>query len=484
MISYFPIFYDDELLYSLFSRYYQKTGYTTYRDAAQDLFKNMAVRPDIEFMNQLTDDALNRVKKIKPIEQVILENTMYAYYGRFLKSDRRNNAYESLVNMTGNHRNFLLMRNNIGNGRYLRYCPLCSKEHRELYGETYWMRRHQCSDIRLCYKHNCLLKNSNVKISGKESPSLDAAELIIPANEEPEYNQNDLEYEFTRYVIDLFVAPIDFDNNVAIGSFLHNKLAGTSYLSSRGEARKITRLYDDFMEYYKFIDISIITESWQLQKVFTGYRCNLADIAQLAFFLKVPIDEMIHPKITKMCLSEQFDAKIKKMHDSGMNYGEIARCLDASYDVVKSVGEGRYKKKYPKKTEPSKQGVKCYDWKVIDESLLPDVKKAVEEIYGNPMERPHRVTVFGVSKRLKLPDKYLEHLHLCMAVIKERYETYEEYFAREAVWAVKKIMKEGGTLNYTGVRKLTNMRRVHFESCFMYLEKFTDCEMADIIRKM
>jgi len=45
-------------------------------------------------------------------------------------------------------------------------------------------------------------------------------------------------------------------------------------------------------------------------------------------------------------------------------------------------------------------------------------------------------------------------------------------------------MKEGGTLNYTGVRKHTNIRRVHFESCFMYLEKFTDCEMADIIRKM
>ena len=77
MISYFPSLYEDELVYSLFARYYQKTGYTTYRDVASDLFQNPAVRTDIEFINQLTDDAFNHIQRIKPIERVILENTMY-----------------------------------------------------------------------------------------------------------------------------------------------------------------------------------------------------------------------------------------------------------------------------------------------------------------------------------------------------------------------------------------------------------------------
>lgn len=134
--------------------------------------------------------------------------------------------------------------------------------------------------------------------------------------------------------------------------------------------------------------------------------------------------------------------------------------------------------------KPRKSGVKCYEWEKIDKALLPDVIKAVEEIYGGDLERPHRVTAYAVSRKLALSDKYLEHLPLCMDVINERYETYEEYFARETVWAVKKIMKEGGTLNYTGVRKLTNMRRCHFEACFVYLEKYIDCKMADMIRKM
>ena len=40
------------------------------------------------------------------------------------------------------------------------------------------------------------------------------------------------------------------------------------------------------MEYYESLDVSFITELWQLQKIFTGYKCGLADIAQLAFFSK------------------------------------------------------------------------------------------------------------------------------------------------------------------------------------------------------
>ena len=57
MIAQFPNFYPDELVYSLLSRYYAKSGYLSYTYAAQDLFKNKLVRPDIEFLNDMTEDA-------------------------------------------------------------------------------------------------------------------------------------------------------------------------------------------------------------------------------------------------------------------------------------------------------------------------------------------------------------------------------------------------------------------------------------------
>ena len=79
------------------------------------------------------------------------------------------------------------------------------------------------------------------------------------------------------------------------------------------------------MEYYESLDVSFITELWQLQKIFTGYKCGLADLAQLALFLKIPIEELIQPEVKELLLPEKFDAMIKQMHNSGMNYGKIAR---------------------------------------------------------------------------------------------------------------------------------------------------------------
>lgn len=54
MIAYFPDAYENELLYSWLARYYQKSGYIAYRDAAEDLFVKPTVRPDVEFINPLT----------------------------------------------------------------------------------------------------------------------------------------------------------------------------------------------------------------------------------------------------------------------------------------------------------------------------------------------------------------------------------------------------------------------------------------------
>ena len=46
MITFFPNFYPDELVYSLLSRYYSKSGYSAYIFAAEDLYENKLVKPD------------------------------------------------------------------------------------------------------------------------------------------------------------------------------------------------------------------------------------------------------------------------------------------------------------------------------------------------------------------------------------------------------------------------------------------------------
>ena len=70
MISFFPDFYPDELVYSLLSRYYVKTGYTSYIFAAEDLYEKKTVKPDIEFINQLKTDVLEVITKNISMETI------------------------------------------------------------------------------------------------------------------------------------------------------------------------------------------------------------------------------------------------------------------------------------------------------------------------------------------------------------------------------------------------------------------------------
>ena len=61
MIAYFPTAYPDELLYSKLARYYTKSGYMAYAYAAEELYVSKIVRPDMEFVNVFTLDALRMI---------------------------------------------------------------------------------------------------------------------------------------------------------------------------------------------------------------------------------------------------------------------------------------------------------------------------------------------------------------------------------------------------------------------------------------
>ena len=225
MIAQFPYFYPDELVYSLLARYYERSGYIRYIFAAEDLFQSKTVRPDIEFVNQYTPAALQMITKEIPIEQVIEKHTMFPYYGRFLPLERRQKGFEALVNMDTNIKNLLAIpkRKSLCD-RYLRYCPECAKQDREQYGETYWHRIHQMTEVNVCPIHKCFLIESNVIISGKSSPDLVCAEMSVPERTEVYFCNNILQNRLSEYAAGVFKMPVDLYGATAIGQFLHSKM--------------------------------------------------------------------------------------------------------------------------------------------------------------------------------------------------------------------------------------------------------------------
>lgn len=479
-IGYFPSIYEDELLYSVFARYYKHTGHITYGYVAEELFGDSKVSPSIEFINSIKPEVLKILLKNMTMQELIKNHTMFPYYARFLPTTRKKRAFEALINMRGDYNNLLsISKSKNGVERYLRYCPICSEKDKKQYGETYWHRSHQITELNVCYKHKCSLVESNVLISGKASRALVSAEKEVNVDS-VKLIENDLEIKLAEYVIKVFKADMNIDKDIAVGKFFHYKLEGTKYLSVTGKQRNIDLLYNNFIKYYEKLSGDRIKELWQLQKIFTNYRFNPFEICQLAMFLKVPVSELVNMKLPEKSQEQLFDEQVKQMHEDGMGCNKIAKQLGVSSRTIRLVSNSikREKRIYSANRENT------IDWKQLDKETLPKVKKIIPKIYGTGINRPFKVTEYAVCKKMNLPDKRFDYLPLCRTEIQRYKESNEQYWAREVIWAIDTVKKNGEALNFRKIRNLTNMRKEYLIACMTELEKIADEDVIKIVKQI
>lgn len=312
------------------------------------------------------------------------------------------------------------------------------------------------------------------------------AEEVIPEHQEIISCNNRLELKLTQYITSVFQSDINMENQVSVGEFLHMQMQGTEYLSLRGEQRNIRKLHQDFVEYYRDLQDKDFTELWQIQKVFTNDRYRLQDVCMLAMFLRVEPEKMVNRELPEVSQIEQFEKSIYQLHEQGMKYPEIAKTLGGSYDTVKCIGEGRYKKY--KKGDTGKSNIqrkkKRNNWKKIDKETLPLVQTAISDIWEDKLQngKPGRVTAYAVTRALGLPSKRLNQLPLCYLEIQKYKEEYPRYWARKVVWAVQEVLKNGDELTWRKIRELTNLEKTNFQKCFPYLSDETEKEVVEKIK--
>jgi len=342
VIAYFPTLYPDELIYSLFARYYVKSGYMGYASAAEDLFENKTTHPDIEFINMLSDEVLEHLQMSMSMKELIEKHTMFPYYGRFLRKDRRQQALEMLVKMDERYHNLIYVTKSKSITRHLRYCPVCAANDRKEYGEAYWHRSHQLFGVNICPVHSCELRNSAVEISSKTSPYLYSAEEMVPPAAEAVQKASPLELRISEYVYAVFHSPVDMQTDIPVGRFFHSKMEYTPYLSPRGEQRNMILFFRNFELFFKSVDNVPIKEQWQLQKMMSSDRLSTYEVCLVALFLGVPVDDLVRMTLPEKSQPEWFDEKVRTLHAQGLKYPAIARIMNAPYDVVKAIGESRY----------------------------------------------------------------------------------------------------------------------------------------------
>lgn len=462
MIAYFPPPYEDELLYSWLARYYSKSGYMAYTLAAEDLFANKYTKPSIEFISRLTSAALEATERYIPRETLIEKHTMLPYYARFLDKERRCRAFDAMMNIDdGYFRLLCVSKSKECVQRYLRYCPLCAAEDRSEHGEAYWHRVHQMRGVNVCPIHGCALVDTDVSIDSKGSPSLITAEETIAYTMQQYHTGSELEWRLARYIADVFQAEVDMQSDVPVGDYLHSRMEGTQYLSQRGEKRNMALLYDDFQKFYSMMHVQSM-EQWKMQKILSGDRVNTVDVCALAMFLIIPPSDLVHMHLPDSSQMDTFDEEVRRLHAQGLNYRQIAHHMNASYDVVKAIGEGAYGRYHYHSDNPKPSGMKKYDWNTVDREALPRVKRILHDLENTDKDRPERVSVGKVERLLGWPKKRLRQCTLCVREIERHVLSQEEYWRRLVDWATNKLISEGKTVNITAIMRLTNMRKRDF----------------------
>ncbi len=444
MIGFMPCIYPDELMYSWFCRYFVHSGYATNKMALNDLLYNRHCNPSKEFIGHLNPDMEQFMKRLYPGRQLVLEHTMFPQYARFIEGSKKKNAlYHLEQDFCDAHHLFAILPRSEGD-HFLKYCPLCAAEERNLYyGEAYWHRKHQIRNMNVCTRHRCRLVNSEIPAKSDHVFTLDPAETAIK-DTAAESVTDPCELEFACYMEKIFDSPMDFQNDIPIGAVLYFGMEGTKYMSKTCRIRNTRLLADDMQDFFSKIGLADIASYYQIQRTLLGSRSNFFVVSQMAFFLGMPVESLVSPELSEEQLIQERNAR------------------------------------NPKREECPQ------DWNIYDEEMAPVVEQAAYDIYHGNMNdagRPDKVTERLIKKYTGLTVHRLENMPKCCEILRGYKETYDENWARRMVWAYKKLKAErqGGPVFWTDIRKLAGVKKHKVSDSYQYLERYSNRDIADEI---
>lgn len=362
-IAHFPEPYPDELIYSVFCRYYDHSPYAKQASAKADLFRNPNGPLDPEFLNVLTDDAMQMIRKIG-IETVLTKHTMLPQYLRFSHGKRKQQILHALYKgeqliVPGYHRWYQ---------QSLMYCPVCAADDRRTYGEAYYHRAHNLRNIGLCTKHRCRLLRADI------GNNLASAERMANDRIMTLSVHDILEVTVANFLQLVFEQNGDMYLDSDIKAHLKKELELCHFVSESGHVRtellrqKLHSIFRSVPE----------AQTWEYKAVF--------GVDEPAFYETCLLGLMLGLRPHDMCA-------VKERHEE-----------------KKSITLPRLK--------TGKPGNKPIDWTRADEEYLPLVSEAIDDIRNGRcrFQRP-QIAKGAIERYLRLPKGAISMMPKCRALV-------------------------------------------------------------------
>ena len=421
----------------------------------------------------------------------------------------------------------------------LRYCPICARKDREKYGETYWHRRHQIRGLNVCSQHGCRLVDSAVSLmSYNASYVLKCAELEICETDCGESGVNNRLGDFASYVVEILEQDRFAPYNETL-KMLYGK-SKMLYAYGRHKGVDMESLNRDFRAWKQDVGMENgISEMWQIKKLLSGYRRNPYEVCQIAFFLKADIEEIAHPSMERDDATS-FDDRVSELIMGEKRFREIAGEVGVSLSTIQNIcderglhrirkrkGEEERKtqrikeerkywldlmKKYPNMSynalcqikehrkhinylrrndrewtdahwfQGCKKKREMKDWKKLDDEMLPKVQEIIAALQ---LGRPQNICVYAVAKRTDISSRtFNAYLPKCKAEIRKYETSTNELYAKQVIWAIGEVRKEGKIPDWKQIKRLTNIGKDKALTCLPYLKVIAEPEVYELVQGM
>ena len=438
MRMYLPEIYPDELVYSWFSRYFVRSGYTNHKTLISQLFYSIKNNPSVEFIGHLNKEAEQQITQVYSMDDLILQHTMFPQYAKFMTAEKRKMALAELKQYSDPHKFLTILPRNDKEKR-LKYCPLCVAADRKKYGETYWHRIHQLRNMMICPIHKCKLINSEVDVRSERTFTFNPAEILTKGIE-PIFEYNHRLIKYSEYIIGIFVSNIEIDDTIPVSVIIYDAMKKSKYM--RGKHRSMELFTADFQGFYEEMGMNNIVSIHQLRKIILKRGSEFSTICQMAYFLDIHGNDLLHTKVEESKIQEE--------------------------------DESHYIRNRP-----------AIDWKQFDtekESLLDKHCKAIYTGTGNQSGRPERVSEKEVCRFLGVTLDGFKNLHRCQKVWQRYKESYDESNARKIVWGYKTLQSGSPDkkLYFFDLRRLTGVKKQRFPP-FELVEKYSNKTIANKI---
>ncbi|WNS75660.1 TnsD family transposase [Bacillus sp. DTU_2020_1000418_1_SI_GHA_SEK_038] len=256
MMTFFPVPYNDELLYSVLARYHVRSGNVSIKATQKDIYGTDSITAIMDLPSHIY-----RIMENLPVghhytpEYLIANHTLYPFYAAFLPPDHAAKVKESMIGDNGGsiYNRIGLMASSVKFNQYFKFCPQCAEEEMDNLGEMYWHRIHQIPGVLVCPDHNIPLYDSQVTVRGynKHDYRLAAPETCKKSASESIYTDMIME-KAIKITEDIKFLLSNKVENKSLDWFKEqylSRLKELSFANVNGRVRK-KELLESFLDFY------------------------------------------------------------------------------------------------------------------------------------------------------------------------------------------------------------------------------------------